>query len=148
MRKLLLVVSVMLAAPAYAQSTNTVGDGARSWVQQGDGARVQAATTSAANNSGVNVDASSRDRTVYAPGLPGMASGPCTGAGGGASAGWFGFGGGASITTMDDRCTARETARMLDMVGLRSHAQAVMLREYAKVMGTPEPTPPRFNEGN
>lgn len=163
MKKTLLLTTVLLLGATVAHAENRSGQNCsgnycnqpvnqniqQSWQTQNvtntntnrsnsqSNARSNATGGSSGVSNNVNIQG---DRTVVAPGLPGMASGPCTGVGGGISLGVVGFGGGISGTAMDDRCTARETARLLVQVGLTAQAQEVMLREYERVMGLPPGT--------
>lgn len=98
------------------------------------GGAASAGGGNASANGNVSIS-SSGDRVVVAPALAGMASGPCTGVGGSISGGWLTGGGGIGFTSLDDRCTARETARVLALVGLTEEAREVMLEEFRKVMG-------------
>ena len=131
--------------PAYFNQPNTASASANATGGAGGAGGSASAGASAGSSS-----ASQTSRIVVAPALPGMASGPCTGPGGGVSFGVVGFAGGAGYTSMDKGCDARETARILLQVGLPDHARAVMLREYRRVMegdGAPRPMP-TYNQGS
>ena len=116
MRKLILAALLLpgtalannttINGPAYFNQPNTASASANATGGAGGAGGSASAGASAGSSS-----ASQTSRIVVAPALPGMASGPCTGPGGGVSFGVVGFAGGAGYTSMDKGCDARETAR-------------------------------------
>lgn len=159
MRTAITLAALLLTLPAAAQnnSNNNIGG----WhVQTGPNGQnspraaalsaasaATGASTSSAGGGSASVSTGS-DRVIVAPALPGMASGPCTGAGGGISIGVIGFAGGAGYTSTDRGCDARETARVAFAIGMTAEAKAIMRREVERVLGAaaaPDPaavTPP------
>lgn len=71
-----------------------------------------------ANNEGnsQSISVAAREREAFGPSLGGMASGPCTGIGGGLSIGFAGAAGALQGTAMDDECTKRENIRIVNMI--------------------------------
>jgi hypothetical protein len=145
-----IMFAVLLLLPATAGAQNIVNN-PRSWVQQGDGPRVQAATTSSASSGGASVNL--RDR-LQAPALGSFAaaSGPCTGA---STSGGFtlpGFGAQGGRTEIEAECQVREAARLLAAMGdtegalrlIRSlpSVRAVLAEPPATVAAAPIATPP------
>jgi hypothetical protein len=118
------LIAAALLLPMAANAQNIVNN-PRSWVMQGDGARVQAATTSSATAAGASVTI--RDR-LQAPGLGSYAaaSGPCIGVStsGGLTVSGFGFQGGR--TEIEDECQVREAARLLHAMGATDDALALI----------------------
>jgi hypothetical protein len=120
--RLILAAALLLPMAANAQN---IANNPRSWVMQGDGARVQAATASSATAAGASV--SMRDR-LQAPGLGSYAaaSGPCIGVSTSAGLSFPGFGAQAGRTEIEDECQVREAARLLHAMGATDDALALI----------------------
>ena len=139
MRKLLTIGFVLLATTASARSPDPGtleslrphkvihASQKQGQVQIQGQAQGQAQSASASNSGSVTVGGDNHKASAYAPSLGGFASGPCVGTGVQGTVGVVGFGAGVGVSSLDDSCTRRETARVLHMMGHADLALKVLM---------------------
>ncbi|HEX5865954.1 MAG TPA: hypothetical protein VF014_17140, partial [Casimicrobiaceae bacterium] len=74
----------------------------------------------------VNYQGSYKVKNTPDVGVGGPASGPCNGFSGGIGVSMAGIGIGANASTVDEGCSARETARVAAMIGRMDVANAIL----------------------
>lgn len=130
--------------PAYASpKQNQLQQQSQAQSQAQAQQQILANSTIATSNGSVTVGGDNHKASAFAPSLGGFASGPCVGTGMQGTFGVVGFGAGLGVSTLDDSCTRRETARVLHMMGQQDLALKVMLTDpiVQKVLAPQQITP-------